>query len=222
LTLRTAIVTGAALSSAAVAAYIWRYRPAPDSPAVIALALFAIGVSAYVYAAIQWTGADAAEDRAGLKWGLATGIAWSVEVFGGNVVVPHRLGAGIGQVAALVAFSLPIAAGLTGAVRTGRIAAAARIGFWTGAISGLVTFIAGAVACFLVLTIPGLPGIEMPHNVPQALSPEELAAFNATDYLAAAVSHLVLIGGPYCALAATAGGILGGGRLTRKQSTDIS
>lgn len=144
----------------------------------------------------------------GLLWGVAIGLAWAVEVAGGNLIVPHQVGARIGQVAAIVAATLPSVAGARGTMVTGRIGTGARIGFWSGVVSGVITFVALAVAGFLVVHFPGLPGLETPHHPATALTAEELTAFNVGDYFAGEISHLVLIGAPFCSVAGALGGLL--------------
>jgi hypothetical protein len=130
-------------------------------------------------------------------------------VIGGNLIIPHALGAGIGALAAIVAAILPVAAGASGAARTGRIETGAWIGFWSGVVSGLITFLALAIVGNIVVRFPWLPGVEIPQGVDRALTPDELATFNVGDYLAGGISHLVLIGAPFCSLAGTVGGALG-------------
>ena len=144
----------------------------------------------------------------GMRWGVAIGLAWTVEVAGGNLIVPHQVGARVGQVAAIVAAILPAVAGARGAMVTGRIGTGARIGFWSGVVSGVITFVALAVAAFVVVHVPGLPGLEAPHHPAGVLTAEELAAFNVGDYLAGGISHLILIGAPFCSVAGAVGGLL--------------
>ena len=72
----------------------------------------------------------------------------------------------------------------------------------------MITFVALAVAAFVVVHVPGLPGLEAPHHADRVLTAEELAAFNVADYLAGGISHLVLIGAPFCSVAGAIGGPL--------------
>jgi hypothetical protein len=145
--------------------------------------------------------------RQGARWGLGIGLAWTVEIVGGNVVVPHTLGAGIGILAAISAALMPVFAGAAAAARTGRIGSGARVGFWSGAISGVITFLVLASVGYLVVSVPGFPGVEYPRNA-EALTADQLAAFNIGDYLAGGVSHLVLIGAPFCSAAGAFGALL--------------
>jgi hypothetical protein len=177
------------------------------------LPIFLSGVLGYGFAAVSWTRAATAEEwmalRLGARWGGLTGLAWAVEVFGGNVMTPHALGASIGVLAAIIAAILPFAAGAIGAASTGRIGTGARIGFWTGVVSGLITFMVLAGVGYLVVNVPGFPGVETPHSAAKVLTPNDLAAFNIGDYLAGGVSHLVLIGAPFCTVAGVLGALMG-------------
>ena len=102
----------------------------------------------------------------------------------------------IGVLAAPAAAIMPIVAGATEAARTGQIGSGARVGFWSGAVSGVITFVALASVGYLVVSVPGFPGVEFPHNAGRAFTANDLAAFNVGDYLAGGVSHLVVIGAP--------------------------
>jgi len=165
----------------------------PGAP--IFLSVFLAGVLWYGFAAVRWTRVTTREDsvvlRHGARWGVAIGLAWTVEVVGGNVITPHGLGAGIGVVAAGVAAILPVVGGATGAAITGRIGTGARVGFWSGVVSGLIAFVALAGVGYLIVNIPGFPGVETPHHVSRTLTADESAAFNIGECLAGGVSHLV-------------------------------
>jgi hypothetical protein len=177
------------------------------------LSLFLAGVLWYGFAAVRWTRVTTPEDfavlRHGAVWGGLIGLAWSVEVVGGNVIVPHEFGARIGILAAVAAAIMPVIAGATEAARSGQIRRGALVGFWSGAVSGVITFIALAGVGYLVVSVPGLPGVEVPRNLVRALTADELAAFNIGDFLAGGVSHLVIIGAPFCSAAGALGGVLG-------------
>ena len=211
--LRTGILGGVCICLLTVAYSIYRY-PAIVSPAApIFLSLFLAGVLWYAFAAVRWTRVTTREDftvlRRGARWGVLIGLAWIVEVVGGNVIVPHELGARIGILGAVAAAIMPVIAGAAEAARTGQISSGARVGFWSGAVSGLITFIALAGVGCLVTSVPGFPGVEVPRNVLRAPTANELAAFNMGDYLAGGVSHLVIIGAPFCSAAGAFGGVLG-------------
>jgi hypothetical protein len=213
--LRAAILSGACICVFAVAFSICLH------PAIIALkgtptflSVFLAGVLCYVFAAVRWTRIVAQDDflvlRSGARWGVMIGLAWAAEVVAGNLIVPHQLGARIGVLAAAVAAFLPLFAGLRGAEMTGRVVAGLRVGFWSGIVSGLITFVSLAIVGYLVVLFPGFPGVEVPHEaIAGALTAKELAAFNIGDYLAAGVSHLVLIGAPFCSGVGLVGGLLG-------------
>jgi hypothetical protein len=212
--LRSGVLAGICLSLLGVAYSIYRYPRIlwpPEAPVFIGV--FLVGVLCYGYAAIRWTQATTCDEfmvlRYGARWGVVIGLAWTVEVIGGNLIIPHALGAKIGGLAAIVAAILPVAAGASGAARTGRIETGARIGFWSGIVSGLITFLALAIVGNIVVSFPWFPGVETPHGVDRALTADELATFNIGDYLAGGISHLVLIGAPFCSLAGTLGGLLG-------------
>ena len=136
------------------------------------------------------------------------GLARTLEVIGGNVIMPHRLGVGIGVLAALAAAVLPAVAGAAGAATAGCIRTGARIGFWSGVVSGLITFLAAAAVGHLVVHFPELPGVT-PQDVGRAYTAAELATYNLGDYLGAGVSHPALIGAPFCGAAGAFGGLLG-------------
>jgi hypothetical protein len=197
-----------------VAYSIHRYPTIVSSPATPTfLSLFLAGVLWYGFAAVRWTRVTTREDfavlRHGARWGVLIGLAWTVEVLGGNVIMPHKFGAGIGVLAAVAAAIMPVIAGAIEAARTGQIGSGARVGFWSGAVSGVMTFVALASVGYLVVSVPGFPGVEAPRNVVRALTANELAAFNIGDYLAGGVSHLVIIGAPFCSAAGAFGGVLG-------------
>lgn len=212
-TLRTGILAGVCVSVIAIACSIGRYPPIIAAPrAPLFLSVFLAGVVWYVFAAVRWTRITTHEDflvlHRGSCWGVVIGLVWTVEVAGGNLITPHQLGGRIGSVAAVVAAILPAIAGASGSVETGRAGTGARIGFWSGVVSGLITFITAATVGYLVVLFPGFPGVETPPNVARALSAEESAAYNVGDYLAAGVSHLVLLGAPFCSAAGLVGGLL--------------
>jgi hypothetical protein len=212
--LRAGILGGVCICLLTVAYSIHRYPTIVASPATPTfLSLFLAGVLWYGFAAVRWTRVTTREDfavlRHGARWGVLIGLAWTVEVVGGNVIMPHKVGAGIGVLATVAAAIMPVIAGATEAARTGQIGSGARVGFWSGAVSGVITFVALASVGYLVVSVPGFPGVEAPRNVVRALTANELAAFNIGDYLAGGVSHLVVIGAPFCSAAGAFGGVLG-------------
>jgi len=211
--LRRGILGGVCTCLFTVAYSIHRHPGIVSSPATpIFLSLFLAGVLWYGFAAVRWTHVATRDDfvilRHGAMWGVGIGLAWTVEVVGGNVIVPHQFGAGIGVLAAVAAATMPVVAGATEAAKTGRIGSGARVGFWSGAVSGVITFVALAAVGYLVVSVPGFPGVETPRNVGRTLTANELAAFNIGDYLAGGVSHLAVIGAPFCSAAGAFGGVL--------------
>ena len=212
--LRSGVLVGICLSLLGVVYSIYRHPRILEPPGVpIFLSIFLAGLFCYGYAAVRWTRATTCDEfnvlRDGARWGVVIGVAWTVEVIGGNVIIPHALGAGIGVLAAIGAAILPVVAGAIGAARTGRIGTGAKIGFWSGVVSGIITFLALVIVGNMVVSLHWLPGLETPHRVSRALTADELATFNIGDYLAGGVSHLVLIGAPFCSLAGIVGGVLG-------------
>jgi len=138
--LRTGILGGVCGCLLTVAVSIHRYPALVLPPATpIFLSLFLAGVLWYGCAAVRWTRVATPEDfavlRHGARWGVLIGLAWTVEVVGGNVIMPHEFGAGIGILAAVAAAIMPVIAGATEAARTGHIRSGARVGFWSGAVS---------------------------------------------------------------------------------------
>jgi hypothetical protein len=212
-TLRTGILAGVSLSVLVMACSIYRY------PSIMLGAgswgigvLFLMGLLWYSVAAIRWTRPKTDDDlmvlSRGAKWGIVIGLAWTVEVLGGNVFSPHQFGSTVGLFAAIVAAVLPVTAGAAGTESTGRISTGLRIGFWSGVVSGLMTFLVLAGVGYLVVYIPGFPGLETPKNAGAAITGKELAAYNVGDYLAGGISHLFLIGAIYCSAAGAFGSLL--------------
>lgn len=94
--LRTGILTGVCICVLTVTYSIHRYPGIVASPGTpILLSLFLAGVLWYGFAAVRWTRVTTCEDflvlRHGARWGVAIGLAWTVEVVGGNVIMPHQL-----------------------------------------------------------------------------------------------------------------------------------
>ena len=85
----------------------------------------------------------------GQRWGIAIGIWWIVFSLCAHLLIPHaRLG-----VVLFFAFLLPFASGAHGALRTGRFRDGIQICFWSGLISGVMTFL-GLFAVNYVLNVP--------------------------------------------------------------------
>ena len=90
--LRMGILGGVCICLLTVAYSIHRYPTIVSSPATpIFLSLFLAGVLWYGFAAVRWTRVTTREDfavlRHGARWGVLIGLAWTVEVVGGNVIV---------------------------------------------------------------------------------------------------------------------------------------
>jgi hypothetical protein len=107
--LRTGILGGVCICLLTVAYSIHRYPTIVSSPATpIFLSLFLASVLWYGFAAVRWTRVTTREDfavlRHGARWGVLIGLAWTVEVLGGNVIMPHKFGAGIGVLVAVAPY----------------------------------------------------------------------------------------------------------------------
>jgi len=90
--------------------------------------------------------------RLGQRWGIAIGIWWIAFCLCTHLLIPHGLPAGIGIDLAF-AFLLPFASGAHGALQTGSLRDGVRIIFWSGLISGVITFL-GVFAINYVLNVP--------------------------------------------------------------------
>jgi hypothetical protein len=216
--LRKGILAGAGICVVIVAYSVLRYPGILASPAAPRfLPLFLIAVIWYGLAAVRWTHVTNSEDfvvlHYGARWGVVIGLAWIVEVFAGNVLMPHSP---IGLLVTIVAAVLPVVAGATGAAVTGQTWTGARIGFWSGVVSGLIAFAGVAAVGYLIAYFPEfLPDREIPSGIGNTAA--ELAAYSIGDYLAGGVSHLLLVGALFCSAAGAFGGLFG--RLVRSPRT---
>jgi hypothetical protein len=109
-----------------------------------------------------------------------------VDSSAGWVVLTYRgatLVAGVG---------LPLLAGAVGAMRTGRIQTGAAVGFWSGLISGLITFLTLMLMTYLFMAAFQAD----PQNVHDFHQSGErtLATLIVGDSLFASCAHLVVIG----------------------------
>lgn len=215
--LRKGILAGAGICVVTVAYSILRYPGILGSPAAPKfLPLFLIAVLWYGFAAVRWTQVTNSEDfvvlHYGVRWGVVIGLAWIVETFAGNVLMPHSP---IGLLATIVAAVLPAVAGATGAAVTGQAWTGARIGFWSGVVSGLIAFAGVAGVGYLIV---GFPEFLQGQDISPAAG--DSAAYNIGDYLATGVSHLLLVGALFCSAAGAFGGLFG--RLVRGQQATLS
>ena len=68
-----------------------------------------------------------------------------------NVIIPHSIGAPVGNLLGIVAFLLPFVAGAASAIKSQRILTGLRVGFWSGAISGLIVLCDSTASCEIVV-----------------------------------------------------------------------
>ena len=211
-TLRRGILAGVGLCVVTIAYCVYRYPGIVASPAGSRfLPLFLAGVLWYGLAALRLTRANTRDDfvvlHYGARWGVVIGLVWVVEVIGGNVILPNSP---VGMLATLTAVVLPAFAGAAGTAVTGRIRTGARIGFWSGVVSGLIAFVALASVGYLAASHPELMrDQELPPDIGRAYTAAELATYNLADYLASGVSHLFILGALFCSAAGALGGLLG-------------
>lgn len=205
--LRRGVLAGVCICVLTVAYSILRYPGIVALPAAPKfLPLFLAGVVWYGLAAVRWTQPTTREDfvvlHYGARWGIVIGLAWTVEAVAGDVFAPRSPGSSIGILAAIVAGILPVVAGATGASVTGRIWTGARVGFWTGVVSGLIAFVAVAMV-----------GYAVPHDqdslseLGSSYSAGDIATSRIADYLAGGVSRLFIVGALFCTAAGAFGGL---------------
>lgn len=142
--------------------------------------------------------------RLGTRWGIAIGVLWIVLYVSVNLVIPHRLGAGIGVLLVLVALLLPFLSGAQGALKTGRIRDGIGVGFWSGLISGLLAFMGLMAVGYILAFVPGLPGAEIPSNN-RAYTAREYEYANVSDVLGGSLGHLFIINGAFGVIAGLIG-----------------
>lgn len=144
----------------------------------------------------------------GVRWGLAVGVLWMIEVFAGNATItplllPFYFGA------ALAAYLLPAILGGLVAHRTGSVAAAVRTCVWCGLVSGLIT------ACWLLLLTYLLLALGVSQHDAQNIQEfhrshaPDLTSFIIGDTLLGATNHLWLIGPGLGALVGVVGATIG-------------
>jgi hypothetical protein len=79
-------------------------------------------------------------------------------------------------------------------------------GFWTGLVSGVMSFLALAGVGYVLAFIPGLPGAEMPR---EPYTAEQFQALNVSDAMGGALTHLVILGAVFCSIAGAIGAASG-------------
>ena len=220
--LRKGVLAGAGVCVAIVAYSILRYPGILGSSAAPKfLPLFSIAILWYGFAGLRWTNVSNSEDfvvlHYGARWGLVIGVVWIMEAFAGDELLPHSP---IGLLITMVAAALPAVAGAAGSAVTGQPWTGARIGFWSGVVSGLIAFAGIAGLGYLAVDFPEfLQGQDSAPDIVNALAGQS-AGDSIGDYLARGVSQLLLAGALFCSAAGAFGGWLG--RLVRGHQPTLS
>jgi len=152
-----------------------------------------------------------------LSWafGLLIGAAWLSEVVLGNLagtsVFGNLSGArpsiyGLASLFALCAVGLTAIGGLVAAYRTGSVAAALRVGIWSGVISGVITLasLVSVTVLFHDAMMKDPSNIhEFARSAHRIPTENELSGFLYSDAIAGGVNHIWI--GPLLGL--TVGGL---------------
>lgn len=129
--------------------------------------------------------------RRGLKWGLVIASFWLFEIITGNLLDPkYSLVKLFYFGSSILAFALPMFAGVEAARQTGLIRHGALVGLWGGIVSGILTFL-----CLMAVTYVFLNTLlHDPQNLLQfrESGAPDLATFVMGDSLAGATGHLVI------------------------------
>ena len=216
MTFRKSILAGVGVCVLTVAYSLHRYPGIIASPAAPKfLPLFLAGVLWYSLAAIRWTAPATRDDFVVLhyatRWGIAIGLAWAVEVIGGDIIPSTFAGWIPGNT--FVAAILPIVAGGQRCGNHRRRAVQHRCPDWIlerrcerpdrrSAALASVGYLAANFPDFL-------HDQEVPPDIGRAYTAAELATYNIEDYLAGGISHLFLIGALFCSAAGALGGLFG-------------
>ncbi len=196
--LRLSLLGGALIGLAFVALALIRYPASPGQTVLYLVAgallvLCGLGALAGTHPAT----ADGAEAlRLGAAFGLLIGGLWIVEVLTGNLIaIDSILSHVIYRVTTAGAFLLPLVAGGVGAARmgrTGRVQAGLAIGFWSGLLSGLMTFLTLMAVTYAFMGVLEHDPQNL-HDYPHS-GERTLATFIVGDSLFGASAHLALIG----------------------------
>jgi len=207
--LRLSLAGGALLGFAFVGLAIIRYPASPGQTALYLVAgalLVLCGLGAL--AGTRPATADGAEAlRLGGVFGLLIGGLWIVEVLTGNLIAidstPSHV---IYRVSTAGAFLLPLVAGGAGAARTGRVGTGLAVGFWSGLLSGLMTFLTLMAVTYVFMGVLA----HDPQNLHDYAHSGErtLATFIVGDSLFGASAHLALIGAAWGSALGALGGAL--------------
>ncbi len=205
------------LSSAAACAALLAVYALVRYPANVSLTtagvefgtLLVVALGLAVFAAVRGTRPGTASDaialHQGTRWGLIAGGLWVVEIALGDFA--YSLGSwtvGPYLASTAAAFAVPGVAGLCAAVDSGRVTTGGRAGLWCGIVSGLVGFLT-----LITVSLTSLPVLRAdPQNLREYAhsGAADLDTFIVGDFLAAAATHLTIVG----PLAGTLVGLLGG------------
>jgi hypothetical protein len=169
--------------------------PIPDRDPHEVRNLIAIcgGFLFYTYVGACRTRAKTPEDtqvlRLGTAWGLTIGALQILGLVSGNLVGAHGIALFSPILLALVAFSLSFIAGAHGAIKTRKVSCGLRVGFWSGLISGLMTFLALAAIGYILAFVPGLPGAEIPSFAEHLYTTLESQRVNIVDHVYTALEY---------------------------------
>lgn len=201
------ILIGLMLCVFTTAFSVARY-PELITPLVNHIGLICAGVLIYALAAVFATRPKNERHawvlRIGTKWGIAIGTLWTISYLCANLVIPHGLGAEIGVMLMFAAFLLPLASGSHGALKTGRIRDGIGVGFWSGLVSGLITFLGLVAIGYVLAFVPGFPGAEIPSSN-HVYTAREYEYANVSDVLGGSFAHLFLINGALGVICGTIG-----------------
>jgi hypothetical protein len=129
--------------------------------------------------------------RLGLNWGLLIAFFWLIEMTTGNLLDAQS---GLVRIlyfgSSILAFSLPLFAGIWGTRQSGKIRMGMLAGLWSGIISGLLAFLILMTITYLFLN----PILQDPQNLSQfqGSGTPDIATFVIGDSLAGATGHLVI------------------------------
>jgi hypothetical protein len=174
----------------------------------IYLAILAIGLALAVAAATLgtrtgspiWRGAM----RDGFRWGLLFGALWIVEMTVANLAYDFGAWTRVPYFAATWAVWLStVVAGAVSARRYRRWWAGTLVGGWSGLVSGLI-----GLATMPALALVAMPVLlRDPQNLNELSGAGDLSTAIATDFLAAGINHLVIVGMVVGLVLASIGGL---------------
>ncbi len=209
--LRITLLGGLALGIVCVGIAVVQYPASTQQEVLYALALVLLVACGVVVVRGTWSAtlAGATALRLGTLFGLLIGACWVVELYAANLagtsagwVLPVYRGSTF-----MAGVVFPLAAGIVAAARTERSGTGAAVGFWSGLIGGLITFLA-----LMGMTYVFMSNFQQdPQNVRSYLESGErtLSAFIVGDSLFASCSHLLLIGMLWGSVLGAVGGAIG-------------